>query len=528
MAEPSNYPEWASAPTPGDIVEPNSTKKQSGWRKVSGAPEKPPYQQFNWYMNNVYLWIKHFKEEAVTFTGLKSFTSGIKTSSIAETVTDSGFSVVGSMNTTQRAATPATPAAGTTKVYSKTDGKMYLLNSDGIETPVGSGSTVARVNKVSHGFIVGNPLDKVGADWVKADAEIGGNNEARCSVSRVIDADNFEYVTNGIVNGLVAACFTEGVLPAQDAECFLSTTPGKLTVTAPSVVGQINKPIFFVTANNTTTVDGIFENMRGQTVGGTNLYTPISLANNATTTFHTIQGDAGTGGWISGTIKIDGTTDYAIPFFCFFSRQPDGTTYHVSPFYGSSIPTGLSITNSGSSIRVVMPDVGSPGTCSVTYAVQAAANGTTLPVSVSASSVLGSTSGVAPAAGVIGEQIVSSVSLSNFAATTVWGDYASISLTAGVWDIVAVVQGNKNGAQATISEWKFGIGTASGNSFSDFSLCDNGLNLAVSADTYDSTGTTPPVRKTLSSTTTIYLKAQATYSSGQPRLRGKLVATRIG
>jgi hypothetical protein len=55
--------------------------------------------------------------------------------------------------------------------------------------------------------------------------------------------------------------------------------------------------------------------------------------------------------------------------------------------FGSSIPTGLSITNSGSAVRVVMPDVGSPGTCSVTYCVQAAANGTTLPVNVDSNSI---------------------------------------------------------------------------------------------------------------------------------------------
>ena len=39
-----------------------------------------------------------------------------------------------------------------------------------------------------------------------------------------------------------------------------------------------------------------------------------------------------------------------------------------------------------------MPNVGSPGTCSVTYCVQAAASGTTLPVNVSASSISGPTS----------------------------------------------------------------------------------------------------------------------------------------
>jgi hypothetical protein len=54
----------------------------------------------------------------------------------------------------------------------------------------------------------------------------------------------------------------------------------------------------------------------------------------------------------------------------------------------------------------------------VTYCVQAAANGTTLPVSVSASSVLGSTSGVAPAAGVLGNAFVNNSAISKLNTTT--------------------------------------------------------------------------------------------------------------
>ena len=95
MAEPSNYPEWASSPSGGDIVEPIPTKKASGWRKVLGVPEKPPYQQFNWWMNNTYLWVKHFKEESVSYTGLKTFGNGIATDTIAEKTSGSGVTADG-------------------------------------------------------------------------------------------------------------------------------------------------------------------------------------------------------------------------------------------------------------------------------------------------------------------------------------------------------------------------------------------------------------------------------------------------
>jgi hypothetical protein len=121
--------------------------------------------------------------------------------------------------------------------------------------------------------------------------------------------------------------------------------------------------------------------MRGSTVGGTNLYSTISLANNATTSFHTIQGEIGSGGLLTGSIKIDATTDYAIPFICMFSRSASGT-YDTSKMFGADIPAGLNITNSGSSVQIVMPDVTGFSSASVTYAVQAAANGTTLPVNI--------------------------------------------------------------------------------------------------------------------------------------------------
>jgi hypothetical protein len=211
----------------------------------------------------------------------------------------------------------------------------------------------------------------------------------------------------------------------------------------------------------------LFNNQRGDVVGGTNLYSTIGLANNATTSFHTIQGVAGTGGWLSGTIVINATTDYVIPFFCHFSRQLDGTTYNVAPQFGSTIPAGLSITNSGSSVQVVMPNFTGGETfvsASVTYCVQAAASGTTLPVSVSASAVLGSTSGTAPAAGVIGEYkeaVGSAVSHAN----AVFGDggSAGVLLSAGVWD----VQGISNAVPdtgVTLTVMYVALGTGSGTS----------------------------------------------------------------
>ena len=59
---PSDLPRWATTATGTDITEPDTTKKDTGFRKVAGTPEKPPYQDFNWLLNNIYQWLLHFSE----------------------------------------------------------------------------------------------------------------------------------------------------------------------------------------------------------------------------------------------------------------------------------------------------------------------------------------------------------------------------------------------------------------------------------------------------------------------------------
>lgn len=59
---PAQQPEWASNPEAGDLVEPGSSQKQLGWHLISGVPQKPAYQHFNWWMNIVQQWIQHHQE----------------------------------------------------------------------------------------------------------------------------------------------------------------------------------------------------------------------------------------------------------------------------------------------------------------------------------------------------------------------------------------------------------------------------------------------------------------------------------
>ena len=59
MTRPISYPEWATSPAVGDVTDPGAPRKLSGWTLVAGIPEKPPYQTFNWWQENVYRWIAY-------------------------------------------------------------------------------------------------------------------------------------------------------------------------------------------------------------------------------------------------------------------------------------------------------------------------------------------------------------------------------------------------------------------------------------------------------------------------------------
>jgi hypothetical protein len=277
----------------------------------------------------------------------------------------------------QPGAAPASPVYGdiycdVSGVFRRWNGTVWeVLGAGG-----GSGTSVD-VAQTGHGFVaadIGKAIRSSGisGEYTFAMADTDDNAEV---VGIISDASSgvpnqFSYVAIGPMTGLSG-------LTTGEVYFLSASASGVATTTEPSVVGQISKPLYIATSPTTAVV----VNMRGSTVGGTNLYSTISLANNATTSFHTIQGEIGSGGLLTGSIKIDATTDYAIPFICMFSRSASGT-YDTSKMFGADIPAGLNITNSGSSVQIVMPDVTGFSSASVTYAVQAAANGTTLPVNI--------------------------------------------------------------------------------------------------------------------------------------------------
>src|SRR5204863_7730734 len=109
--------------------------------------------------------------------------------------------------------------------------------------------------------------------------------------------------------------------------------------------------------------------------------------------------------------------------------------------------------------------------------------------------------------------------------TGVWSDCASVTLTAGDWDLTGWYVWRCN--SGTCTEIDIGISATSGNSFPDDSYSTNHLLASTVSATVAQSALIANVRKSISTTTTFYMKCQTTFSSGTPKYRGgQLLARR--
>lgn len=149
--------------------------------------------------------------------------------------------------------------------------------------------------------------------------------------------------------------------------------------------------------------------------------------------------------------------------------------------------------------------------------------------SAQAVSIRGTATTDSAAAGFVGEYTESVVStFTNTAATGVFSDLTSISLTAGDWDVTGVLEYFRNTATWTGTEIM--ITSTSGNSTAGAIRGQNRIQdaWASSSTTPEQlTQTIPSLRVSLSSTTTYYLKIRANFSAGQPQAIGNIFARRI-
>lgn len=121
-------------------------------------------------------------------------------------------------------------------------------------------STVQTVEQTAHGFVVGNWVRSNGVDYqfTLAQADTLGNSEAFGVVSKIVNADKFELTVGGAWRTNVP------VQPAGTVLYLDPAVPGGLTITEPTTIGYISKPVCIIEASGTLAK---VYNWRGQEVG---------------------------------------------------------------------------------------------------------------------------------------------------------------------------------------------------------------------------------------------------------------------
>lgn len=282
-------------------------------------------------------------------------------------------------STTERPTGTASALKGMVR-YNDTDDTFEGYNELSGWSSLGGGGTTDRVTQASHGFVVGDVLYMNGSTYTKAIATSAAASEVVGVVSRFIDSSTFELTLSGEVSG-----FT-GLTPGE--VYFLSpSSAGALTVTEPTVLGQVSVPVGVASSATSLYVAP----KRGVVVGGTNARTELSLLD--VNTAQNIQDMAAyEAGEITGWLYLDATTDLRFYVAAQFSRGGNGN-YNISyQTSGDTPPTGfaVSITNAGM-IQITLKSSGSAtagfSSCKFNYALNAPAVGATFPLSIDSTSV---------------------------------------------------------------------------------------------------------------------------------------------
>jgi hypothetical protein len=222
--------------------------------------------------------------------------------------------------------------------------------------------------------------------------------------------------------------------------------------------------------------------------------------------------------------RSDGNWSPLEQFLAPFSSNDAGTTY-----YGFTVDrvTGSTTDADVFFYSAVIPGVNwsAPAGAGYRWRVRKVSGGSSVGFPIASTNIVSDGQGLAIPAGYLGEQIRSSFTFANFAATGVWSDAVSISLTPGVWDINAILTATRNGSVGT--QFQLAISPNSGNTATGTATGDNRADSPYPTSSSDVTVSIPQFRVVLSSTTTYYLKSRAVYSSGIPQQQGRISAVRV-
>jgi hypothetical protein len=362
--------------------------------------------------------------------------------------------------------------------YNDTDDAFEGYNELTGWAPIGGGGgggtvvTVAQANS----FIVGDVLYLNGSTYEKAIATAANTAEVVGVVSAASPA-NFQLTLSGEVTGIPYA------LTTGEAYFLSPTTAGLMTLTEPSVIGQVSVPIGVASGTNKIYVSP----KRGIVVGGVNARAEVALTSGAVTNVQSVAGM--TAGELAGWVFISSAAPKRFYISAKFALSGAGGDYNLSyQTSGDTPPAGflVDITTTGM-IRVTLP-AASGSTSVINYALNAPAIGASFPLTVSARSVIGDTSGTAAPVGYLGEFVQATLnsdttitSISSTTQTDITG--STITLTPGVWMIsyslptfiggtfgtsgglranIRVTDSSNNLVSKTISFMQFGDGAISG------------------------------------------------------------------
>jgi len=143
---------------------------------------------------------------------------------------------------------------------------------------------------------------------------------------------------------------------------------------------------------------------------------------------------------------------------------------------------------------------------------------------LAAANLFGTTTNDAASAGLVGETSTGTQSTyTNTAATGTYFDATSMVLTAGDWEVSGYVDYSLNtGTGMTFIV--AGIGTTTGNAAPNQSF--EYASTAVPSASSHSTLGVAPIRISLASSTTIYMKGACSFSGGQPQYKAQIRARR--
>lgn len=241
----------------------------------------------------------------------------------------------------------------------------------------GGGGTVVTIVQANT-FNKGDVVYLNGSTYTKAIATAANTAEVVGVVSAA-SAGSFELTLSGEVDGLSG-------LVAGEVYFLSAATPGALTTTEPSTIGQVSVPVGV--ASSTTSL--FVAPKRGTVVGGVNARTEVALTSAATTNVQNVAGMSA--GELTGWVFINSSPAKRFYIAAQFALSGAGGDYNLSyQTSGDVPPTGfLMDITTGGMIRVTLP-AASGTTSSINYALNAPAIGASFPLTVNADTILSGT-----------------------------------------------------------------------------------------------------------------------------------------